>query len=88
MRGWVKWGRWLLLTQSCGKEPVVSPCQPGTVSATLPAIIIVFNLNDVASLEHTKYVGVLTYRGALRREGSKRRKEGWSGAWEGRKERI
>lgn len=29
-----------------------------------------FNLNDVASLEHTKYVGMLKYNGALRREGS------------------
>lgn len=54
----------------------MSPYQPGTVSATLPAIIIVFNLNDVASLEHTKFVGVLTYMGALGREGSKRRKGG------------
>lgn len=46
------------------------PCQPGTVSAPLLAIIIVFNLNDVASLEHTKYVGLLKYDG----------KRGWSGA--------
>lgn len=32
-------------------------------SSTLPAIIIVFNLNDVASLEHTKYVRMLNYNG-------------------------
>lgn len=69
----------LLLTEGCGNEPVESPYQPGTVSATLAAIIIVFNLNDVASLEHTKYVGVLTYTGALGREGSERRKEGGQG---------
>lgn len=45
------------------------PCQPGTISSPLLAIIIVFNLNDVASLEHTKYVGMLKYDGALGREG-------------------
>jgi hypothetical protein len=33
-----------------------SSCQSAAVSVTLSAIIIVFNLNDVASLEHTKYV--------------------------------
>jgi hypothetical protein len=39
-----------------GNELMVSCNQPGAVSAILPAIIIVFNLNAVASLEHTKYV--------------------------------
>lgn len=55
------------------------PRQPGAVSATLPAIIIVFNLNDVASLEHTKYVGMLNYSGGSGERGF--RKEWGSGAW-------
>lgn len=52
------------------------------VFATFPAIIIVFNLNDVASLEHTKYVGMLDYNGGSRKRGV--RKEGWSGALVGK----
>lgn len=55
-----------------GNEPVMS-----AVFATFPAIIIVFNLNDVASLEHTKYVGMLHYNGGFGKTGF--RKEGWSG---------
>lgn len=50
----------------------MSPRQPGTVSATLSAIIIVFSLNDVASLEHTRYMGMLKYIGALERKGSEK----------------
>lgn len=39
------------------------------VFATFPAIIIVFNLNDVASLEHTRYVELLNYNGGSRKSG-------------------
>lgn len=51
---------------------VVSSLQPGVVFDTLPAIIIVFNLNDVASLDHTKYVGLLNYNGGSGKRGFRR----------------
>lgn len=38
------------------------------LSASSPAIIIVFNLNDVASLEHTKYVRMLERVGGSEKE--------------------
>lgn len=46
------------------------------VFATFLAIIIVFNLNDVASLEHTRCVGLLNYNGGSRKSGF--RQAGWS----------
>lgn len=64
-----------------GNEPVMS-----AVFATFPAIIIVFNLNDVASLEHTKYVGMLHYNGGFGKRGF--RKEGWSGIFGSEEECI
>ena len=78
VRAGVRWGRWVFLASNLGlggdlgNEPVMS-----AVFATFPAIIIVFNLNDVASLEHTKYVGMLHCNGGFGKRGF--RKEGWSG---------
>lgn len=77
-----KWGRWGFLVSKLGLSGWGNELVMSAVFATFPAIIIVFNLNDVASLEHTKYVGMRNYTGGSGKRGH--RKEGWSGALVGK----
>ncbi|KAL0597294.1 Ras-related protein Rab-34 [Plecturocebus cupreus] len=53
----------LQLWDTAGQERF--KCIASTYYRGAQAIIIVFNLNDVASLEHTKYVSILQYNGRL-----------------------
>ncbi|EQB78396.1 ras-related protein Rab-34 isoform 1 [Camelus ferus] len=68
----------LQLWDTAGQERF--KCIASTYYRGAQAIIIVFNLNDVASLEHTKYVGMLSYNGDSGEE--RVQKRGGLGAWQ------
>ncbi|KAK2502025.1 hypothetical protein MC885_021477 [Smutsia gigantea] len=60
----------LQLWDTAGQERF--KCIASTYYRGAQAVIIVFNLNDVASLDHTKYVGLLNYSGGSGKRGFKR----------------